>query len=217
MSSTALQLVNKILVLTGDYQKLVTIAGAPADIGERIVHFLNEAISDIDSQANWPQLRLSVTGTGDGVNDTFEFGGTEDVRFDGAISVWIPNVGKLVELPPQEFDRVKAENVIRGNPIYFLRGVSPTGKLQIQFYPIPSNGQTLNVTAYRRATKLDPAIDTSVTEFDDELLIYGAMAHMDAFDGMDRGYGPMFQKALYDAVFKTYLNTEYRRNAESYK
>ena len=216
-SSTALQLVNKVLILTGDYQPLSTIANSPADIGARIVHFLNEAIADIDSAINWPQLRITATGTGDGTSDLFDFSGTEDVRFDGAISVWIPNVGRLVELPPQEFDSVQAENVIRGNPVYFMRGVGQGNKLQLQIYPVPANGQTINLTAYRRATRLDPAVDTSTTDFDDELLIYGAMAHMDAFDGMDRGYGPMFQKALYDAILKTYSNVEYKRAVESYK
>lgn len=214
-SSTALTLVNKVLRLTGDYKAVSTISGSPANIAERIIDFMNLVLGDIENKANWPILRVNATGTGDGTNDIFDFTGSEDVRTGGAVSVWIAGQDRLDELTPEQFDRALTEG-ISGQPLYFQRGVSSTGKLQVQILPTPANGDVINMTAYAKATRLDAANDSSTTEFDDDLLVYGALMHMDLFDQIDRGYAALYKYKLNDAMSEFFRNAQFQIEVESY-
>jgi len=102
-----------------------------------------------------------------------------------------------------------------GLPKIFQRGSSATGSLQIQIHPMPSAGSIINVSAYKRATRFT-TIDTSTTEFEDELITYGALMHMDAYDDMQRGYAALFKSAVNGAVLKLYSNSNHQVMTESY-
>ena len=215
MGSTALTLVNEVLLLTGDYQQVTTIAGNPANIGERIVGFMNLTISEIEKSANWPILRVNSKGTADGVSSTFSYTGSGSLNADAAVSVWIEGQGKLDEVTPAQFDEIFASTSITGLPSVFQRGATTTGLLEIQVYPTPTAGAIVNVSGYRRATRLT-TVDTSTTELDDDLIKYGTMMHMDAYDGMDRGYAQLFKESLNSYKTKMFSNQSIRIMPESY-
>jgi len=215
MGSTALSLVNDVLLLTGDYGALTTITGSPGDIGERIVGFLNLTISDIEKKANWHELRINAQIAADGINDTYSFTGTGDIRPGSAVSVWITSLSELDEVSPEQFDIIVASRKLTGRPVIFQRGSDSTGTLQIQIHPMPSSTDTINISAYKKATRFT-TVDTSTTELDDDLIKYGALMHMDAYDGMDRGYASLFRDALNSAIAQTYSNTNYKVMLESY-
>jgi len=195
-SSTALDLVNTVLRTTGDAKPVTTIAGSTGGIAERIIDFLNLVIGDVEKRNNWPALRSNSQGTANGVDDIFEFTGAEDLRVGGAVSVWISGSGELLqELTPEQFDAALSSGQ-SGTPIYFQRGVAASGKLQVQIYPKPTAGSIVNSSGYKKATKFTTADDTATTEFDDELLVYGALMHLDLYDGLDRGYAALFKQQL---------------------
>jgi len=218
-SSSALTLVNKVLSLTGDYLPTATaITGLPGYIGERIINFLNVVIGDVEKATNWPVLRVESSGTGNGTDTKWTFNGTEDVRVGGGVSVWIPQIGNLKELDAEQFNEIKALDSAGGNPRYFVRYVDAvSGKLGVEIFPAPLSGQVINMTAYRKATRLDAAIPTGTTDFDDDILVYGALKHMDAFDGMDRGYAAQYQNHLNDMIVSTHSNVDYVRTVEDYR
>lgn len=215
MGSTALSLVNEVLLLTGDNNALTTITGSVGSIGERIVGFMNLTISDIEKKANWPVLRSDSTGVADGINDKYDFVGTEDIRAGSAVSVWIENLSQLDEVTPEQFDIIVASRKMTGRPAIFQRGVGTTGKLQIQMHPMPTSGDVIHVTAYMKATRFTNT-DTSTTELDDDLIRYGALMHMDAYDGQQRGYAALFRGAVNSAIAQMYSNTNYQMMVENY-
>jgi len=214
-SSTALALVNDVLLLTGDYSSLATVAGAPGDIGERIVGFLNMTIADIEKKGNWPELRVNAQGTADGITDIMSFSGTQDIRADGAVSCWIADQSLMDEVTPEQFDSIVASRKMTGLPKIFQRGSDVNGKLQVQIHPMPSAGDVVNVSTYKHATRFTTS-DTSTTELPDDLLRLGALMHMDAYDGMNRGYNTLFQDALAGSLAKLYSNMNYQVMVESY-
>jgi hypothetical protein len=214
MGSTALTLVNDVLLLTGDNNALETISGSVGSIGERIVGFMNLVISDMEKRTNWPELRADSQGTADGVNDTYAFSGSEDVRADSAVSVWIDSLTLLDEVSPEQYDIIVASQQMTGRPQIFQRK-SGSGKLQVQIHPMPESGDIINVTAYKRATRFTTS-DTSTTELDDDIIKYGTLMHMDAYAGQQRGYATLYKNALDDAVGKLYSNSNYQVMVESY-
>ena len=56
-SNSALTLVNRILSTTGDYSALASLVGSPAAIADRIIDFLNIALSEVEQVSEWPELR----------------------------------------------------------------------------------------------------------------------------------------------------------------
>jgi len=217
-SSTALTLVNKVLSTTGDYAELASIASGPAGIGTRILNFINLVIAEVGRAANWPQLRVNATGAADGITGIMEWSGSEDVRSDGPVSVWVATYTQdpLEEVTPYQFDRIVGAKVYSGGPpAVFQRGVSSAGKMQVQLYPTPALGDTINVSAYRRPTQL--VADTDTTDFDDDMIVTGALAHLDLYDGMDRGYVAQFKDIKRQLYTQAYGNTMYRTQPENYQ
>jgi len=214
-SSTALVLVNDVLSLTGDYQQITTIAGSAGGIGERIIGFMNLTISDIERKANWPELRVNSQGISDGISGVMDYSGIGDVRADSAVSVWIDGQAAMQEVTPEQFDIIVASQKLTGLPTVFQRGSTIDGLLEIQIYPTPASGTIINASAYKKATRLTTS-DTSTTEIDDDLLRYGALMHIDAYDGMDRGYATLFKGALDASISKLYSNANYQIMIESY-
>ena len=218
-NSTVKELVNKVLRLSGDAKPLTateTIDGSLGGIAERILEFFNVVIADVEMKTNWNFLRSDSFGTTDGINDTFEFTGADDVAAAKAVSVTIDGVGSLQELSPAQFASQLAIGTLT-TPTYFTRQTSAAGKLQVQIYPTPPAGQTLNVTAYKTATRFVVGTDTTVSEFEDTLLIYGALMHLDSYDGLDRGYAQLFGSHLANTLMTNFGNREYRVTMDSYQ
>lgn len=215
-SSTALSLVNSVLRMTGSFKQLSTISGSVGGIGERIIEMFNITIAEIETKANWPELRVNVQGTANGTDGIFLFSGSEVVKADGPVSVWIATEGRMEEVTPSQFDEIVATTALVGNSKVFQRGSSPTGVAQVQIYPIPSNGELINMSTYKRATRLDATAPTGTTEFDDELLVMGASMHMDLYDRIDRGYAGRFKNMLDDKFMSYYSNNAIRVEIDKY-
>jgi len=215
MSDTLLNLVNRVIRTTGDGQEVTTVSGDL--LAERITDFLNQTIGDVEQVANWPRLRVDAQGTGDGSSGTFDFTGTENIREDGPVSVWISGDGRVLdELTPIQFDAQLSKS-LTGKPLWFQRRVASTGKVSIQIYPVPASGSTVNMSAYKRATRFSSSTDSGTTEFDDDVLVYGALMHLDAYDGLDRGYATLFKRHLDMKVAMVYSNRVFAVDADSYR
>jgi len=214
MSDTLLNLVNRVIRTTGDSKEITTVTGSL--IGERITDFLNQVIGDVEQVANWPRLRLDATGIGNGVDDTFEFTGTQNVREDGPVSVWIETKGLMEELTPVQFD-IKLSEPVSGISAWFQRRVAASGLAEIQITPTPASGDVIHMSSYKRATRFDSTIDTGTTEFDDDVLVYGALMHMDAYDGLQRGYAALFKNHLDTKKLSVYSNISFAVQADSYQ
>lgn len=216
MSSTALQLVNKVLRFTGSYKQLTAIAGSVGGIGERIVEMLNLVIGDVESRTNWAALRSDSTGTGDGSTTIFEFVGADDVREDGPVSVTVGR-NALQEMTVEQLDAVKATQAVTGQSKFFTRGLSATGNAQIEIYPAPAVGDAITMSAYKRATRLDATLPNGTTEFDDELLVAGAVMHMDAYEGQNRGYAQIYASLVDRRLLSNYAGMKVVTTVDSYK
>lgn len=217
-SSSALVLVNNCLELTGDYVDLTDIYTSPNNIGLRYLNFLNLVIADLGrfGGGNWPQLRVDSQGLADGVTGIMEYSGSDIIRADGPVSVWLGNrtMPPLDEVTPAEFNTIVANNELTGLPSVFQRGVSSSGNMTVQIFPIPAKDDIINVTAYRKPTKL--ASNTDTTDFDDDILIAGAMKHADAYDGLDRGYGAEYANLKAELYTRVYGNMKIRITPEDY-
>lgn len=216
-SSASLDLVNIILRTTGDAKEVATIAGSTGGIAERTIDFFNLTINQIERMTNWPALRVNSQGTANGVDDIYEFSGVDDVRVGSAVSVWIAAQDRLTELTPEQFDAKLAQDASGGLPLYFQRGVSGSGKLQIQIFPLPASGTIINVSGYKKATKFVSTSDTTTTEFDDDILVYGALMHIDLYDGQDRGYASLFKDQMDATFIEIHGNRQIHMEVESYQ
>ncbi len=214
MSDTLLNLVNRVLRTTGDAKEVTTVSGSL--IAERITDFLNQTIGDVEQAANWPRLRIDAQGTGDGISGIFDFTGSQNIREDGPVSVWIAAQKLLDELTPVLFDAKKAATVT-GSPLWFVRRVSSTGKAEVEIYPIPASGDVINMSAYQRASRFDSTVDAGTTEFDDDILAYGALMHLDAYDGLDRGYASLFKNHLNMKKMSVFSNRVFAVETDSYQ
>jgi len=216
-SSTALTLVNRVLRLTNSNKQLAAITGSTGGVGERIIAFLNLVISDVEKKTNWPFLRVNAQGTGDGVNDIYEYtpSGSEVVEVGGPVSVWIAGKRRLDELTPEQFDRMTAEEANSGQSLYFQRGVSAAGNFQVQIFPTPANGDIINISAFQKGTRLTETT-TSTTEFPDDIFVYVALMHMDAYEGQTRGYAQLYADHLANSIMENYGNRQLQVEIESY-
>lgn len=223
-SSSLINLVNIILRTTGDASEIVDtaattdVANATGGIGKRTTDFINLVIDKIEKSHNWAALRVDSTGTTDGVEDTYEFVGVQEMKSGGPVSVWVSDLGRLEEVTAEQFDKLKAEGgTAQGVPVYFQRQVSAAGNMQVQLYPLPATGYTLNISGYRRATKFtQPPVDTETTDFDDALIVTGVLMHIDMYDGMSRGYRALFGDALATAKLEAISNRQIRVEVEKY-
>ena len=225
-SSTLFNLVNSVLRLSGDLNDITDTGGtsdvhdAAGGVGRRITEMLNLVITKIEREGNWAALREDSFGTTDGVNDTYEFIGAADARGSGTVAVWVSGYGRLDEVTAEQFAKLVAEGgVAASTPLYFQRQLSAAGNLQIQMYPLPAANLTVNVSAYRKATKFstNPAVDTETTEFDDDILVTGALMHLDLYDGLQRGYDVLFKDALNMMKLESMSNKHIRIEFEDYR
>ena len=217
-SSTGLVLVNRILSTTGDYENIADLTTSPAGIASKIIDFFNIIVSDMEQASEWPELRIEEAFTApapSGSNPTsFISVNTNDIPPNGVSNVWVVGGDLLDELSPSQFDKVVAQNASGTVPRYFRRSYdSATSKPTIDIYPAPVLNDVVKVSMYRRATKLvitsptgTPA-DGGTTEFDDGVLVYGVLAHMDAYDGVDGGYMNLYRAMKETAVSANTRNT----------
>lgn len=214
-SDTALNLVNQILVMTGDYEKLATVVGSPANIAERYIHSLNYTIDDLRNTIQFEELRYDFTGTADGINDTWDTSGA-NVEPSAAVKVTVDK-NVLEEVTWGRMQELKATNPYPGQPAFFSRLSTSTGNLSIQIYPTPATGQTINIVSSITPTKFT-LNDTDTTEINDNtLLVMGAIAHADAFVGMERGYMQLYQAMKRERWVARNRNLDLRVQVEDYR
>jgi len=217
MSSSLLTLVNRVLATTGDAKAVTTVSGSVGGIAERITEFLNLTIGAVENKSNWASLRVNATGAANGTDDVFDFSGTEDVRSGGAVSVWIAAKGMMQELTPEQFDSQVALQLNTGQSLFFQRGVSSANKLQVQLFPTPASGDVINISAYKKASRFDATVDTGTTELDDDVLVLGALMHLDSYDGLTRGYATLYQNQLSSDVLSNIANRGIRVEVDGYQ
>jgi len=193
------------------------ISGATGNIGKRIIDFMNNAIDMIaGASINWPSLRLDSQGTADGINDIYEFSGTQTANVGGAVSIWVVGVGQMMEVTPAQFDKFVADSALTGNPQIFQRGVASSGRVQIQLYPLPTAGQIINMSGFIRPTVLSEDAPAAISEFDTSLIVNGTLMQMDSYDGVGRGYATLFSNSLANEVLNIVGNQALRIEVEDY-
>ena len=214
-SDTALNLVNEVFVLTGDYTKVTTVVGSPADIAERVIRFMNITVNDLARKIDFPILENSFTGTGDGANSQFI---SSSLTFspNSAISCTV-NTYALEEVSRKRLNEARDTNDLSGVPQYFTTISGANNELGVDIYPTPSSGATIKVLASSNPT-LFTVSDTSITEIDvNDLIVLGAIAHMDAFAGMERGYMQLYEAARNRHSTQMYGNQQFRITPEDYR
>jgi len=197
--SNSLSLVNTVLSRTGDFPSLSTLLNSPANIAGKIVGMMNTSLAKIESVTAWPQLRITESFIANGGSTVFTYTGAEDISPTSIISVYIAGGDSLVELTDQQLDRVKS-HTNGTTPRYFRRSFIPSNNTNsqpsIEIYPTPPINAVITVTYYARATRFSINSDTSKTDFDDELVLAGALYYSDLYDGLDRGYKAIFDELL---------------------
>jgi len=215
-SDSALTLVNRIFRLTGDYSSVATVIGSPADIAERAIDFLNITLRDLTRTIDFDILHNSFAGTGNGVDSVFASGVVASSP-DSAISVTI-DANVATEVTRKNLHEIRTVSATSTSyPYYFCRTADATGALAVDIYPIPANGSAITVLSQQDPTEFTVA-DASVTEItDNDLLVLGAIAHMDAFSGMERGYMQLYEEAKKRLWLQTYEHQEVQISVEDYR
>jgi len=214
-SDNALNLVNKVLVATGDYAKLTTVVNSPADIAERIINFANITLADIGRNVDMPIVRDVFTATGDGTNSIWESTQANSAAFN--INYVVVGQSRLRELTVAQLAEARATRSMVGLPQVFARRATGSGTMSIDVFPTPSAGTNIEVVSYKTPAQFTLS-DTSTTEMNniDDLLVLGCLMHMDAYDGMQRGYAALYEKAKLKLMQDTYKTTQIRIQPESY-
>jgi len=216
-SDTSLNLVNQILVMTGDYQtKLTTVVGSPANIAERYIYGINYTLRDLVNEISFEELRSDFNAAGNGVDSLWVQSGVNARA--ASIEAVTGNRLRLEEVTRGRMAELRANNLLNnGSPSeFFTREVSSTGELAVDIYPTPANGAVINVIASITPTPLTVS-DNSTTEItDNELLVLGGIAHADAFVGMERGYMQLYQKMKKSRWVDRNKNVNIRIQTEDY-
>lgn len=214
-SDTALNLVNRILRMTGDYTPLTTVVGSPANIAERYIDSLNITIDDARNHIDFEELRYDFVGTADGTNSVWDTSGA-NVEPSAAMTVTVDN-NVLEEVSWKRMQDMRATNYITGQPAYFSRLSTATGNLSVDIYPTPANGATITIISSIRPTYFT-VNDTDTTEINDNtLLVLGAIAHADAYAGMERGYMQLYMRHIADRWVNRNRNLNIRIIPEDYR
>lgn len=213
-SETSLTLVNKVLRATGDYPPVATVVGSPANIAETIIDFINITITDLCRAIDFPVLNSSFSGIGDGVTTTF----LSTVVTSRAYSAMSVTVGPYVleEVNRRRLHELRTTGNISGVSQYYSAVSGANNELGVDIFPTPANGALIEVVSQSEPTLLTVA-DSSVTEIaDNDLLVLGALAHMDAKDGMERGYMQLYEASKRRLWVQSYANEGVRTIPESY-
>jgi len=214
-SDTALTLVNKVLRITGDYEPVTTVVGSPANIAERIIDFLNITLDDIVRKIEFRELLTGFQAAGNGVDSEFIQNGvtarSRDIR-----SVFVDSNPRLEQVSETKFTEMRNTNAVSGVPAIFMAISGPNGELGVNIYPTPANGSTVSVAGSIQPTHftVDDASTTEIMEND--LFVLGAVAHSDAFSGMDRGYMQLYEAAKARAWHNIYEHQQFRIETEDY-
>jgi len=220
-SETALALVNRIIRTTGDWQvPLSTVVGSPGSVADRAIDFLNWTLQDLCKIIEFDVLHASFTGTGDGVNSEFISSGINAAP-DSAVTVTV-DTNVLEEVSRRRLQEMRASNYLVSSnstlsvPTYYARTSDANNALGVDIYPTPASGAAITVLAQQSPT-LFTVNDASTTEIaENDLLALGAIAHMDAFAGMERGYMQLYEDAKKRLWVNNYSNQQLKAVPEDY-
>jgi len=215
-SATALTLVNRVLSTTGDYTSLSTVVGSPGGIAERIINFLNITIADVGRIMDMPILYNTFSATADGLNGVWASPDVTSAN-DSTIAVSVDRQ-YLEEVSLAQMTRHKTVRDITGLPQVFSRRRNAAGGLEVEIYPVPASGSLINIEAYNNPSELT-VTDLATTELTgiDDILVLGALSHMDAYDGMNRGYEAKYQASKNKLFTHLNRNKQIRIQPESYR
>jgi len=214
-SDTCLNIVNKVLRMTGDHEVITTVVGSPANIAERVIDFMNIVLKDICKKIEFPELFTAFTSTANGVDTQYVADGFV-TRPRSGLTCTVDNT-LLEEVSHRRLHELRAQNTYTGLPVVYARIAGVNGELGIDIYPMPPSGSTITILAAKEPT-LFTVSDTSTTEVQaDDLLELGAIAHMDAFSGMERGYMQLYEAAKSHTWKDTYEHQAYRIQPVSYR
>lgn len=215
-SDTLLDIVNDILLMTGDHAKLASVIGSPANIAERYKAALNITIDDARVDILFPELQDDFSAVADGMNSQWE--ATSIVAEPGdVIAVSVGDNGDLEEITRALMQHYRSINYASGEPEYFTRGINSAGTgLMVDIYPTPPANEQITVIANKSPTYFILA-DTATTEINDNTLLQlGAIAHADAYAGMDRGYMQLYTSYKARKITHKNRNKQYRMTPEDY-
>jgi len=214
-SNTALALVNEVLLLTGDYQPVTTVVGSPAGIAERVIYFMNITLKDLVRKIDFPILETSFQGNGDGVQTQY-ISSLIASNPNSAVSCTV-DTNVLEATSRKRLNEMRDSKFLIGVPKYFTVIAGLSGELGVDIYPTPAAGSTITVLSSAQPTPFTVS-DTSTTEIsDNDLIVLGAIAHMDAFSGMERGYMQLYESARNRQWTQMYGNQQFRITTEDYR
>lgn len=215
-SKTALDLVNEVLVLTGDYSKLTTVVGSPADIAERIINFLNITLQDLSRFIDFHDLQATLTGTGNGTDSVWQ-AATGDPALAREITSVTVDKNVLEYVTPAFLQNARATILYSGQPRLFTSTRLTGGELAVDIYPTPGASSVITVTT-KSAPVLFTLTDTSTTNITgiDDALVIGALMHLDAYDGLNRGYAGQYKEIKARLFTDMYSNKQIRVTPEDY-
>jgi len=214
-SSTALELVNRALITTGDYAKLNTVINSPADIAERIISFLNLVVADVGRIMDFPILSEVFNGISDGTSSKFQSSTGTGMAANSVRSCSVNGI-RLELVTDAQLVSYRADG-IAGLAQFFSITRLPTGELEADVFPTPASNLPVSIIASN-----DPSpftlVDTSTTEYTgmDDILLLGVLQHMDAFDGLNRGYAKLYAEAKLKLYTHMNRNMQIRITPESY-
>jgi len=219
-SDTCLNLVNRVLLATGDFDPLPTVVNSPGNIADRIIHFMNIAIVDLARKIDFPELYTTFAATGDGVNDRFY---VQTQCVDGSNMNVTVNQWPLEEISIAEMHNLVETGFLRGKLVprgvsqYFAR-ISATGNQPgVWIYPVPNAGARISVLYKQMPTLFPTGNDNATTEIsDNDLIVLATLAHMDAYVGMERGYMQLYEHELATKWLSLNRNKNLRIVAEDY-
>ena len=202
---TFLELVNSVLVRLRE-ERVTTVY--QSEYSTLIGNLVNVAKADVENAYNWEALRKTVTLITEPGTFHYELlNTTSNIR---TLDVYnYTNKNWLNSRTTEWMDRAFAvATPTTGSPVvYTWNGVSPTGNMEVDLYPIPDAIQTLrfNMTSPQKALE----IDADIVYVPAMLVVENAVARAIEERGEDGGSSN--QQARYSSMLSDFISMESSR------
>jgi len=216
-SDTALNLVNRVLRTTGDYPPITTLINSPSNIAAKIVDFMNLVVEDIDRKFEFNELQSSFQATANGTSSVFISANLLSKTSTG-VDCLIDGIGRLTEVSPSRLAEMRATpSQFVAQPQYFARKSGLNDEIGVDIYATPANGSIITVTSFEKLNQFTLNDASTIKVNVDDMIVLGSLAHMDAYDNIERGYMQLYQKTKDDMWQKMMGNVQYRTEVEDYR
>ena len=202
---TFLELVNTVLVRLRE-ERVATVY--ESEYSTLISNLVNVAKTDVENSYNWEALRKTVTLITEVGTFHYELlNTTSNIR---TLDVYnYTNKNSLNSRTTEWMDRAFAvDDVTTGSPtVYAWNGVSDTGNMEVDIYPIPDSIETLrfNMTAPQKALKED----ADIVYVPPMLVVENAVARAIEERGEDGGSSN--QNLRYNSMLADFISMESSR------